>query len=197
MPDPFADLRLPLTPMAPRRAFADDLRRRIQSAIDEGAPTVPTDTDPRTEPDATAGHATLVAHLVVGDARAALAWYAANLGAVETYRLDMPDGRVGHATMRIRESEFQLADEYPEMGIVGPDPDRRPPVAFTVQVADADAAFDRAVAAGAVAERPVADQFYGARTGTFRDPFGHVWSVSQHIEDVPEEELQRRVVEDQ
>lgn len=190
MADPLDALQLPITPLAPRRQFADDLRRRIESELrgpgPEGDATVPTDT----------AHATLVPYLIVDGAAAALEWYAAHLDAVETYRLEMPDGRVGHATMNIRGSEFQLADEYPELGIVGPGGDRRSPVSFTVQVEDPDATFAGAVAAGAIVEREVRDEFYGARTGTFRDPFGHVWTVSKHLRDVPDEEIRRSVEED-
>ena len=189
MPDPLDALRLPLTPLAPRRQFAEELRRRIESELrgpePEGETAVPT----------TTAHATITAYLIVDGAADALTWYAENLGARETYRLEMPDGRIGHATMQIAESEFNLADEYPEMGIVGPG-DRRSPVSFTIQVDDADAAFDRAVGAGATVERPVEDQFYGARTGTFRDPFGHSWTVSKPLRDVPEEEIQRAVRDD-
>ena len=191
MPDPLDALRLPLTPLAPRRRFAEDLRRRLEAELrgpdPEGA-TMPTETP--------VVHATMTPYLIVEGAADALEWYAANLGARETYRLEMPDGRIGHATMQIRESEFHLADPYPEAGIEAPG-DRRSPVSFTVEVDDADAAFDQAIAAGATVERPVEDQFYGARAGSFRDPFGHSWTVSKHLRDVPEEEIQRAVREDQ
>jgi PhnB protein len=181
MADPLDALQLPITPLAPRRPFADDLRRRIESELrgpePEGGATVPTDTVP--------AHATLVPYLIVDGAAEALDWYAANLGAIETFRYD-DAGRIGHASMMIGDSEFHLADAYPEFGIVAPG-DRRSPVSFTLQVADPDAAFDRAVAAGAMVERPVEDQFYGARTGTFRDPFGHSWTVSKPLPDAADQ----------
>jgi PhnB protein len=189
MPDPLDALRLPLTPLAPRRQFAVELRRRIEAELrgpqPEGEADMPTATV----------HATITPYLIVDGAADALTWYAENLGARETYRLEMPDGRIGHASMQIGESEFHLADEYPEMGIVGPG-DRRSPVSFTVQVADVDAAFDRVVAAGATVEREVRDEFYGARAGSFRDPFGHSWTVSKHIRDVPDDEIQASVRDD-
>jgi PhnB protein len=138
---------------------------------------------------------TLTPYLVVDDANAALGFYADILGATQTYRLDMPDGRVGHSTMRIGGSEFHLADEYPELGIVGPGGDRRSPVGLSLQVDDPDDTVARAVARGATVEREVADQFYGARAGTFRDPFGHIWTVQKHLRDVPEDEIRRAVEE--
>jgi PhnB protein len=181
MADPLDALHLPITPLAPRRQFAEDLRRRLAVELrgpepeGDAVPTTTTTTEAVTTP------ATLVAYLIVDGAAEALDWYAANLGAVETFRYD-DAGRIGHASMVVGDSEFHLADAYPELGIVPPG-DRRSPVSFTLQVDDVDAAFDRAIAAGATVERPVADQFYGARTGSFRDPFGHSWTVSHPTPD--------------
>jgi len=97
--------------------------------------------------------------------------------------------------MHIGGSDFHLADEWPELGIVGPGGDRRSPVGLTLDVDDPDDTVARAVAHGATVEREVADQFYGARAGTFRDPFGHVWTVQKHIRDVSDAEIQRAVRE--
>ncbi len=177
MADPLADLRIPLTPMAPRAQFAADLRRRLDAEIHgthpdpQGEPTVPVATE-------------IIASLVVHDAAAALRFYEQGLGATVTYRYDDGD-KVGHAEVTIGTVKFNVADPYPDQGFVPPD---RPATSqsFTLRltVSDPDAAFARAIAAGATVERPVEDQFYGARTGSFRDPFGFYWSVTKPIEGV-------------
>jgi PhnB protein len=110
--------------------------------------------------------------------------------------MDMPDGRIGHAEMQIGDSRFMLADEMPEMA----DAVSRSPATlngttcgFMVYVPDVDAAFARAVEAGAAVKRPLTDQFYGDRSATIADPFGHVWTLGTHIEDVSPEEMKRRM----
>jgi PhnB protein len=107
-------------------------------------------------------------------------------------RIPAPGGKVGHAELQVGAAVLMLSDEYPEMGIRGPRSVGGTPVTMNLYVEDVDAVFDRAVGAGATALRPVADQFYGDRSGQFEDPYGHRWSVSTHIEDVPPEELARR-----
>ena len=135
---------------------------------------------------------TAVPYLIVKGAARALAFYQQAFGATEVMRLSQPDGRVGHAEIRIGKAPVMLADEFPEMGIVGPQPGSRSPVGLLLYVEDVDARFNRAVAAGATVERPVKDQFYGDRSGTLTDPFGHVWTLATHKEDVSPEEMDRR-----
>lgn len=101
-------------------------------------------------------------------------------------------GRIGHAEIRIGEAPVMLADEFPEMGIRSPESLGGSPVTLLLYVEDVDTRFARAVAAGAIVRRPVVDQFYGDRSGTLADPFGHVWTIATHTEDLSQEELDRR-----
>ena len=141
------------------------------------------------------GYHTITPYISVKGAARALAFYKDAFGAEELYRLDMPDGRVGHAEIRIGDSRLMLADEMPEM----PDAVTRSPqtlgattTGLSLYVDDVDARFARAVAAGAKMKRPVTNQFYGDRSGTLEDPFGHIWTIGTHVEDVSPEEMQRR-----
>jgi PhnB protein len=143
------------------------------------------------------GYHTLTPYLIVKGAAAALEFYAKALGAQELVRMADPSGRVGHAEMKIGDSPFMLADEFPEMGAVAPPAGGGHSVSFLVYVPDVDAAFARALAAGAKAVRPVQDQFYGDRSGTLEDPFGHQWTLATHVEDVSPEEMERRAREHQ
>ena len=138
------------------------------------------------------GYHTLTPYLVVKGAAPALDFYAKAFGATELYRLAAPAGKVGHAEMKIGDSHFMLADEFPEMGAVGPQAGSGHSVSFLVYVPDVDVAFARAIAAGAKEVRPVQDQFYGDRSGTLEDPFGHQWTLATHVEDVSPNEMQRR-----
>jgi PhnB protein len=138
------------------------------------------------------GYHTLTPYLIVRGAAAALDFYAKALGATELYRMADPSGRVGHAEMQLGDSRFMLADEFPERGAVSPQGREGHSVSFLLYVPDVDAAFARAVAAGGRAVRPVQDQFYGDRTGTLEDPFGHQWTLATHVEDVSPEEMERR-----
>ncbi len=138
------------------------------------------------------GYHTLTPYLIVKGAAAALDFYARALGARELVRMADPSGKVGHAEMKIGDSPFMLADEFPEMGAVAPRAGGGHSVSFLVYVPDVDAAFARALAAGAKAVRPVQDQFYGDRSGTLEDPFGHQWTLATHVEDVSPEEMERR-----
>ena len=142
------------------------------------------------------GYHTLNAYISVKNATQALAFYKEALGAKEIYRFAMPDGRIGHAELEIGDSRLMLADEMPEMpDVVARSPATLGGTSFGLQmyVPDVDAAFNRAVAAGGVVKRPVKDQFYGDRSGTFEDPFGHIWTLATHIEDVSLEEMQARI----
>jgi PhnB protein len=142
------------------------------------------------------GYHRLTAYIVVNDAAAAIAFYKKAFGAEELYRIDMPGGRIGHAELQFGDSRLMLADDFPDM----PDAIARSPkalggttVGFNVYIDDVEARFKQAVDAGAVVKRPVKDQFYGDRSGTVVDPFGHVWTLSTHVEDVSPEELKKRM----
>jgi len=124
---------------------------------------------------------TITAYISVRDAAAAIAFYIDAFGAVEDSRLVCDDGRIGHAEITIGSSKLMLADEYPEIDVLGPQSRGGPTCSFTIEVPDVDASFERAVAAGAIVERPVADQFHGNRMGWVRDPFGHRWTLSTPI----------------
>jgi PhnB protein len=130
--------------------------------------------------------------LIIDGAADAIEFYKSVLGATERMRMDGPDGKVGHAELMLGESVIMVADEYPDMGYVGPKKVGGTPVALHVYVEDVDATFTKALAAGAKEERAVEDQFYGDRSGTFEDPWGHRWSVGTHVEDVPPDEMARR-----
>ncbi len=132
-------------------------------------------------------------YLIVDGAAEAIDFYVGVLGASERMRMGGPDGRVGHAELDLGDSVIMLADENPDMGIRSPRTIGGTPVTIHVYVEDADAAFERATQGGAKTLRPVEDQFYGDRSGQFEDPYGHRWNVATHVEDVSEEEMQRRL----
>ena len=138
------------------------------------------------------GFRTVTPYLIVDGAAKALEFYVRAFGAEETFRFPTPDGKIGHAEIRIGDSMVMLADEYPGFGYKSPPAYGGTPVSICLYVADVDQLFARAIAAGARVQRPVQDQFYGDRTGTLIDPFGHVWSIATHKEDVSVEEMQRR-----
>ena len=131
-------------------------------------------------------------YLVVKNAARAIEFYKEALGANELFRLQEPDGRIGHAELKIGDAPIMLADEYPEYGILGPQTTGQSPVSIHLYVEDADTFAERAVNAGARILMPVQDQFYGDRSGKIQDPFGHVWHISAHIEDVAPDEMQKR-----
>jgi PhnB protein len=131
-------------------------------------------------------------YLIVDDGAAAIDFYKSVLGAGERMRMAGPDGKVGHAELNIGDSVIMLADEFPDFGARSPRSIGGSPVGIHLYVEGVDALANRAIAAGAKVVRPVQDQFYGDRNGTLEDPFGHIWHISTHIEDVPPEELSRR-----
>jgi PhnB protein len=139
------------------------------------------------------GYHSLTPYLIIDGASKALDFYTRAFGAEELFRMPMPDGRVGHAEMRIGDSIFMLADEFPERGVRGPQ--GSPPVHLMIYCEDADAVWKRSLAAGAKELRPLQNQFYGDRSGTLADPFGHQWTVATHVEDVPPDEMQRRMAQ--
>ncbi len=131
-------------------------------------------------------------YLCVKGAADAIEFYKKAFGATETMRLTGPDGRLGHAEIRIGPACVMLADEFPEMGVVSPKTLGGSPVTIHLYVEDVDALAGRAQAAGIKVLRPVTDQFYGDRGGKFEDPFGHLWFLATHKEDVSPEEMSRR-----
>ena len=141
------------------------------------------------------GYHTLTPYLIVKGGAEALEFYARAFGAVEHERIQQADGKVGHAEITIGNSRLMLADEHPEIGALSPKTVGGTPVSLHLYVEDVDAMVDRAVAAGATVIRPVADQFYGDRIGGVKDPFGHKWILATHVEDVPAEEISRRMAE--
>jgi PhnB protein len=140
-----------------------------------------------------AGYHTATPHLILKGAAEAIDFYKSAFGAVELCRMPMPDGKVGHAEIRIGDSMIMLADEVPEMGYRGPASLGGTPIGLMLYVPDCDAVFHRALAAGAKQVKPMADQFWGDRCGTITDPFGHQWTIATHVEDVPPEEMQSRM----
>ena len=149
-------------------------------------------TSTRAVPEA---RASATPYLSVRDAAAALEFYKKAFGATEVTRLMQPDGRVGHAQIDIEGARIMLADEFPEFGFKSPESLGGSPVHIHLDVKDVDTMAQRAIAAGAAVVRPVEDQFYGARSGQFRDPFGFIWSISTHKETLSTEEMQRRMDE--
>ncbi len=140
------------------------------------------------------GYHSVTPYLCIGapGASQALTFYAKAFGASELYRMPMPDGRVAHAEIQIGNSRIMLSDEMPEMGVRGPG-SLGTPVGMCIYTEDCDGMFNRAVEHGAKVDRPLANQFYGDRSGTVVDPFGHKWTIATHIEDVSPEEMQARM----
>ena len=141
------------------------------------------------------GYPRVTPYLIVDGADAAIDFYKSVLGASERMRMDGPDGRVGHAELEIGDSVVMLADEHPEMGIRGPKTVGGTPVSLHVYVEDTDSVFARALESGASALQAVEDKFYGDRSGSFEDPFGHHWHVATHVEDISPEEMSKRAAE--
>jgi PhnB protein len=138
------------------------------------------------------GYPRVTPYLHVDGASKAIEFYRTVFGAKERMRMAAPDGRIGHAELEIGNSMIMLADEHPEMHVLGPKSVGGTPVTVLVYVEDVDRAFERALKAGAKELRPVENQFYGDRSGQFEDPFGHHWNVATHVEDVPPDEMAKR-----
>lgn len=138
------------------------------------------------------GYRTATPYLIIKGAADAIDFYKRAFGATELLRMADPQGRVGHAEIKIGDSVIMLADEHPDMGYRGPRSLGGSSVSILLYLEDVDEVFARAVEAGAKPLREIANQFYGDRSGTLEDPFGHVWTVATHVEDVPPEELERR-----
>ena len=140
------------------------------------------------------GYHTVTAYLMVDDAAKALDFYSKAFDAEELYRLPMGD-KIGHAEIMIGDTHLMLADEFPDMDALGPNKRGGATASFVIYVPDADAAYDRAVKAGAKPDRPLKNEFWGDRIGTVIDPFGHKWSLATHLEEVSPEEMQQRMAE--
>jgi PhnB protein len=141
------------------------------------------------------GYHTITPYLTVRGAADALAFYERAFGAKELYRMDGPGGSIMHAEMRLGDSAFMLTDESEEWGNLSPASIGGTGSSLMIYVDDADEIFNRAVEAGAKVVMEVSDQFYGDRSGMVEDPYGHRWSISTHVEDVPPDELNRRARE--
>lgn len=132
-------------------------------------------------------------YLIVRDGAQAIEFYVRAFAASEELRLDMPDGRVGHAQLVIGAAKFMLAEEFPELGYVGPATLGGTTVGIQIYVEDVDAFTARALAAGATLKRPIKDEFYGDRVAQLVDPFGHRWNFCTRIEEVSLDEMKRRM----
>jgi PhnB protein len=141
------------------------------------------------------GYHSVTPYLAVDGAADAIAFYKKAFGATEVMSMPGPGGKVGHAEIEIGGSRIMLADEYPDMNFRSPKAYGGSPVGLHLYVADVDAVAQRAVAAGAKELRPVKDQFYGDRSGSIEDPFGHVWHIATRKEDLSEGELKRRAAQ--
>ena len=135
----------------------------------------------------------LIPHLIVRGGKDAMAFYERAFSATRVSELEMPDGRLGHAELAIGDARFMLADEFPDMDCISPVSRGGTSVSLSLYVADVDSFAERAIAAGAVLERPIKDEFYGDRVAHIKDPFGHRWTLHTRIEDVSPEEMKRRM----
>jgi PhnB protein len=137
------------------------------------------------------GYHAVTPYLIVKGAADALDFYQKAFGAEERMRMENK-GMIMHAEVKIGDSVVMVADEVPDMGYLAPQTAGGTPVSLMIYVKDVDKVFDRAIAAGAKEKRPVNNEFYGDRVGTLVDPYGHVWSIATHVEDVPADEMDRR-----
>ena len=134
----------------------------------------------------------LFAYLCVSNASSAIEFYSTAFGAREKFRLTEPEGRVGHAEIELGGITLMLAEEFPEINFRSPHAYGGTPVSIHLHVDNADEMIERAVAAGATIDIPIQDHFYGERSGSIRDPFGHRWNIGHHTEDVSPAEMQER-----
>ncbi|HRK94952.1 MAG TPA: VOC family protein [Rhodospirillales bacterium] len=138
------------------------------------------------------GYRAVTPYLTVKGAAAAIDFYKSVFGAGELMRMEAPGGKIGHAELQIGDAVVMLADEWPDMDCKGPEAFGGSPVSLLIYVDDVDATAELAVAAGATLKRAPKDEFWGDRMGTVVDPFGHVWQIATHVEDVPDDEMERR-----
>ena len=138
------------------------------------------------------GYHSVTPYLICDRAADAIEYYKKAFGATELFRMDH-EGKVGHAELKIGDSPIMLADEFPQMGYRSPKALGGTPVSIMIYVEDVDSVYQQAIDAGATEVKPLQDQFYGDRSGTLTDPFGHVWTIATHKEDVTMEEMNRRM----
>lgn len=141
------------------------------------------------------GYPRVTPYLAIDGAAAAIDFYTTVLDAKERMRMPAPEDKIGHAELEIGESIIMLADEFPDMGNRGPKSVGGSPVSIMVYVEDVDATFAKALQHGATELRAVENQFYGDRSGSFEDPFGHLWHIATHVEDVSPEEMEKRMAD--
>jgi PhnB protein len=139
------------------------------------------------------GYSAVTPYLIVTGAADAIDFYKKVFGATELMRFDQPDGKIAHAEIQIRDTKIMLADENPEQGYRSPKSLGGSGTGLMLYVDDVDRVFSRAVDAGATTQQPVKDQFYGDRSGALVDPFGHLWTIATHVEDVAPADMQRRM----
>ena len=139
------------------------------------------------------GYHTVTPYLIVKGGSDAIAFYKRAFGATVIMRVEGPGGKLGHAEIQIGDSRIMLADEHPEMNVLAPQSPGSSGVSICLYVENVDKLVAQAISAGAKVQRPLQDQFYGDRSATLEDPFGHVWTVATHIEDVTPEEIDRRM----
>lgn len=139
------------------------------------------------------GYHSLTPYLIVNDATRAIEFYEKAFGAKELFRMPAPNGKIVHCELQIGDSRVMLADEFPDMGATAPVPgESGKGFSLLVYVENVDDVFKRAVEAGAKVIKPLTNEFYGDRMGTVQDPYGHFWNLGMHVEDVSEEEMQKR-----
>jgi PhnB protein len=138
------------------------------------------------------GYHSITPYLFIRGAAGAIDFYKAVLGATEVLRMPGPTGRITHAELKIGDSIVMLSDENPKVGAMSPQTAGGVSISLHVYLENVDDVVQKAVDHGAKLLRPVTDQFYGDRTGTLLDPFGHMWTIATHVEDVSEEELRKR-----
>lgn len=138
------------------------------------------------------GYHSVTPHIIVNDAGKAIEFYKKVFNATELFRMPDPQGKIAHAEIKIGNSIIMLADEFPEMEARSPQAYGGSPITICLYVEDVDTIFNQAIRDGAQVVRPLKDQFYGDRSGTIKDPFGHKWTIATHIEDVTPEEMDKR-----
>ena len=138
------------------------------------------------------GYHSVTPYLIIDGAAEALEFYKKAFGAIELFRMEH-EGKIGHAEIKIGDSPIMLGDEHPAEGHVSPKSLGGSSVGIMIYVDDVDTIFNQAIAAGGTEKKALQDQFYGDRSGTLTDPFGHVWTVATHKEDVSPEEIEKRL----
>lgn len=139
------------------------------------------------------GYHTVIPYLVISGADRAIEFYKKAFGATEVVRMPGPDGKIAHAELQIGDSRIMLGEESPQMGYRSATTIGASPISLYVYLPDCDSVVKQAVAQGAELKKPVEDQFYGDRNGTIHDPFGHIWTIATHVEDVSEAEMEQRM----